>query len=1299
MTKSNLQTLHVTTKHSQNGNINSFEIITNKKNNIPPKEIVDELFDKLLSIRNFSKEARTTLLHQSIERKWELILREYESNSSFDISIKSQHFGGYNLHQNIGDYNLKERHSSKDNLPEWFISQIMANKFKLKDLKYLEKKLEHRVSMKESKYNWIKKFISLQGDAVVTTVLSKIGKKSIKSNEEFDMEYLLIKCIRHIIEFKKNENLDSNLTKSEKSIIQSLIRSIRSPRISTRILVTEVLINLLYSSFKEENFLHIFSDETNKFVTWFDVVKSSLSKSWSIRNDDSYLANYFTFTLILINSITQCAGSLRKRLLIRQDFMEAGIDYIFGKAKNFKDNRIRDEIEKYILKETEDQKLLKKKENKSLPKLPSDFSSDESLDSCLTEIEDCDVDTTELTKGMGIILKKLSSQEHKSGDIEKIVILLESMLNQVTSNEQLSNVSIQRLIDGLASEVTARKAISECQQLQKEIKLLKESNELLKQTAQVKDLEERQNLIKQQADKLESQKKQIHLLQRQIKRFEEDKNRKPRHKIINHSFEDLAETRNNSPKKITDELNSILGHATFADLKDSNSTSFHRGPPTPPGLSSKKFSRSDLTSPPKAPNFDKFYETNDSRESIPTSSSPVQPSVAPLPPPPPPPILPPFLNSIQSSSPRPPPIPDFLKDIEKKAAPPPPLPDFLRISPSTPAPPPPLPTFLKKIPDSNNSTPPAPPPPPPLPAQPQKITIKPETDSNNSFNSENNDTDTTLLSIRPKVKLKQIHWNKINNINDTFWEDIDNTTISDKLVQQGVFDDVEKIFAASTPSIKKSVEVKETANPNKISFLSRDLAQQFGINLHMFAGIPEEKLILKILRCNSDILENISVVEFFNNDALIEISEGLSKNLSPYSSDPRSKDKPSKDLNELERADRLFLELCYNLRHYWRARSKALLFAQTYQKDYQDLNMRLNLIDLGIDCLKNSENFRNVLSVIKLVGNFMNGASKQALGFKLDTLQRLKFMKDESNSMSFLHYLEKVIRQSFSEYSSFVDEISELNEIQNISTEQLELDCQEMEKNLKIINNAMENGKLSREKDLHPSDRIRETIKSSIDDANDKIQSLQKHLEETMSDLKSIMAFFGEDINDGGSTRDSFFSKVMIFVTEYKKAHVENIQKEEEQKVYEIRKKKIEDVLAKDLQDETKFVDSVEEASAVIDILLEKLRTASHKKERRTKLNKLDTIVTTTIDLDSPTTPNLDIEYESVNNLKRRLTNRKKNNKDMIKTDQINNISRAQVMLHQLRNGPNDGSNDNSNNGSNDDIENKENLGHNFKSV
>lgn len=74
---------------------------------------------------------------------------------------------------------------------------------------------------------------------------------------------------------------------------------------------------------------------------------------------------------------------------------------------------------------------------------------------------------------------------------------------------------------------------------------------------------------------------------------------------------------------------------------------------------------------------------------------------------------------------------------------------------------------------------------------------------------------------------------------------------------------------------------------------------------------------------------------------------------------------------------------------------RALLVVTSFQRDYNDLVCKLRAVDNACQSIRKSQHFKSILEVILAVGNYMNDSSKQASGFRLGTLQRLAFTKDE----------------------------------------------------------------------------------------------------------------------------------------------------------------------------------------------------------------------------------------------------------------------------------------------------------------
>ncbi|RCK66176.1 Formin BNR1 [Candida viswanathii] len=1371
---------------------------------IPPEEVVDQLFEKLLSIRVFPEEAIYSLRKQLKERKWELLLREHETNTHFDLTKLSKQasdrfFTNRHNYQEreyllmsrstdnldpqkklkplrvTSSQELEEEPSKtvtvtkiapddpdvskmsidsggsgsmgsesesllgtimskklkfRDGSPEWFVSRIMANRLSLKDCKKLERKLIENNTIKHTGATWIQGFVNAQGETALSVVLAKVNKKSIKSNEEFDKEYVIVKCLKHInVErIEQEEHL-----KDKVHVVKALVFLLVSPRLTTRILVTEVMVMLmlyrnkfLYKSAIES--LCNLQDRTGDhliFQPWLNAFEETIIKySWSQNKagELSNLKNYAAITLILINSMVDACDSLKKRISVRRDFGNARILSIFEKLRQIEDRRIDNEIEKYESYAEEDYheyvELKNKRNSKQLPSVPrrlqvSDFieqaaptpvvdlgsdtvfvddDEEQEKEELLEEdagdnfvlfisVEDSesfDEEKSFMTKlqeaeelesdgAMKNVLQKLMTlkQSSRSGqDVHKMLVLVDSMLQHVTNesrivgtdSESVLNITIQKLMDRLTTEDMARRAIAESKQLSRELELVQEEKRQLEERLRGDKFE----LIRQLKTENYNQNEQLINQKRQIAKLKEELKQRA-HPV----------RRPATPPGLYGNTHSKMHDNAGSDHPGDKSKLFPSTKQDPPPIDVPTAANNvDPPAPPPLPML--MIDRNQSIvRPIPFVDVPPVP-----PPPPPPPPIPQFMTKSApapapaAAAPPPPPPPTFMSKSSSAPAPPP-LPTFMEKSTSSPAAPP-LPPFM-----TGAAAPPPPPPPPPpsLPSAPLSPLVSTKTRAD------------VVPSIRPKNKLKQMHWDKLDDIEQTFWNDLEDTKLSNKLIEHGVLGEVEKVFVAKTSTIKKRKDIDGKAQiwlkPTKVTFLPRDLSQQFGINLHMFANLTEEQLVSKVLRCSSEILENISVLEFFNNEALFEFSDSIFRNLAPYSSDPRSKKNPMKDPEELERSDRIFLELCFNLRHYWRPRSRALLFTQTYRKDYVDLMKRLSIVDEANACLKKSESLQNVLGIIRTVGNFMNDDAKQAMGFKLDTLLRLKFMKDDQNSMTFLHYIEKIIRHSFPEYGTFVDDLDALTNLQNISIEQLETDCEEMAKSVRNISDSMEKGKLGNAKDLHPQDKILDTITTPMTSARSKNSLLQSHLKRTVSELNSLMLYFGENPKDS-TARNTFFYKFIAFITEFKKAHVENIQREEEQRTYEARKKILEDRIAKKKEKEdadAAVVDTAEESSAVIDSLLEKLKTSTpstsgraRSKNRRTKaLSFYSTSDEPIPELEAAviaaaaSAPATD-KYTSVNNLKRRMTTRRglADAEANSKNEQI--ILRAQAMLLQLRN-------------------------------
>jgi len=395
-------------------------------------------------------------------------------------------------------------------------------------------------------------------------------------------------------------------------------------------------------------------------------------------------------------------------------------------------------------------------------------------------------------------------------------------------------------------------------------------------------------------------------------------------------------------------------------------------------------------------------------------------------------------------------------------------------------------------------------------------------------------------NIRPKKKLKNLHWDKVDAPQVTVWA-AHTPTIADKeakyleLANKGVLDEVEKLFLAK--EIKIIGQSSRRKENEKKQIISSDLQKNYHIALSKMSQVPTDQVIRKIIHCDRDVLENVVIMDFLQRDDLCNISDNTSKLMAPYSKDWTGPDanKASSELDpsDLTREDQLYLHTAFELPHYWRARMRALTLTTTYEQEYDEISKKLQTVVAVSEDLRNSVKLMNVLGLILDLGNYMNDSNKQASGFKLSSLGRMAMLKDEKNETTFADLVERIVRNQYPQYEPFVDEIWGVVKLQKLNVEQLSVAAKKYIDNIKNVQMSLDSGNLSDPKKFHPQDRVIQVVARSMKEARRKAEQMQLYLEEMIRTYNDIMTFYGEDSRDENARRD-FFSKLANFVIEWK---------------------------------------------------------------------------------------------------------------------------------------------------------------------
>ncbi|KAI3383627.1 hypothetical protein SNEBB_000014 [Seison nebaliae] len=562
-------------------------------------------------------------------------------------------------------------------------------------------------------------------------------------------------------------------------------------------------------------------------------------------------------------------------------------------------------------------------------------------------------------------------------------------------------------------------------------------------------------------------------------------------------------------------------------------------------------------------------------------------------------------------------------------------------SSSPPTPPPPPPPPINELLDIQESGPPmAPPPPPPpgieeldgIPGIPPPPPMAPEIGELNGippppppFCPFGMSTQQSVEEVRikrrkiiPKLPMKSLYWSKLslkNTDTECIWdrieeEDLDNeeeflqlfsrnpiltnrhklnrknedSKMDQEDNEDGDLKSNEKSLTPSTtfPSnddnqtnifgsrkMKKSktmelVELLDTKRSRNIEILITSL--KIDINLVKMALLTFDVDILSL-----DVLEKID--ENKGNEEELQII----RNYVEQHSDCR-----------LNTSEQFLLDLdriiCFN------DRLSCLLFRHRHRDEMNILEMRLHNIHVLCDKLKNDINIKNVLQLILIYGNYMNGGNRmrgEAEAFNVNILTQLKDIKSRNNDMSFIQYIVKLFIKKYQHIS--IDETANENEIlretvfplpepgdldlvRHVEFNQLEKDLEQIqlkinlcEKRLKkIFSTSVLTDQLS------PSDNFnRRNMEDFLTDALDKANQKKNLLTNVMEEFDGLLKYYfmsSTSLTINEMTSQKFFEIWYQFCVDFKDCWRKELSERDKeyrrtllQKRRQLRKDKIEE--------------------------------------------------------------------------------------------------------------------------------------------
>lgn len=393
--------------------------------------------------------------------------------------------------------------------------------------------------------------------------------------------------------------------------------------------------------------------------------------------------------------------------------------------------------------------------------------------------------------------------------------------------------------------------------------------------------------------------------------------------------------------------------------------------------------------------------------------------------------------------------------------------------------------------------------------------------------------------MTPGTKMKQLQWDKVPQtaVAKTLWQadtpDKEKEWLN-KLKDEGILRQMEEDFHAKQTVInlmarQKKAELKSVLDPTTKKHV------EIIIKLHN--DLSPEQIAAKIRNFDPKFCQLAFLKEM---KPFLPSPEQIGK-LNVY------RNASEDELSELHSSDRLMVQLIKidRLGQRW----DCMLYKANFEEQVTLLEEGARKLYEASESLLGAENFKEVMRLILLIGNYMNNTGHKggAFGFKVSSINKLVDTKSVNNT-TLLHFLERTIHKEFPAMETFLDELAKPAEAYRVNLQELRKGLGELRTGLKTIRNELEqyfNTVEAKEADNAYGKRMWRFHA----EATERLAELGDDV--TLADTKfsDVLKHYGEDEKNMQSS--DFFGIYKTFVTSYKRCQNDNreIDKEKEAQI------------------------------------------------------------------------------------------------------------------------------------------------------
>ncbi|XP_030840281.1 formin-like protein 3 isoform X3 [Strongylocentrotus purpuratus] len=287
--------------------------------------------------------------------------------------------------------------------------------------------------------------------------------------------------------------------------------------------------------------------------------------------------------------------------------------------------------------------------------------------------------------------------------------------------------------------------------------------------------------------------------------------------------------------------------------------------------------------------------------------------------------------------------------------------------------------------------------------------------------------------LMSKHALPMLNWNTIKTPGNTIFKVLDDENVYDELD----FEDFENHFrlkeaSASTATMDKLRRIQEK-EALKVRVVGDNRAKNLIIAQRRI-GLAPKDIRGFVDRCDTTGVPGEYAEILLNFVPTKEELKKLANNADKY--------------EEMGEAEQFMFQMARVDRY--ESKLRLMTFMGIYGELVVTLKPEIQAIVKACDSIVTSGKLKKLLEIVLAFGNYMNSSKRgPAIGFKLESLQRLTFVKSTDRSHNFLHYLVEAVNRCYPDIKDWYNDL-QFDDLKSGSLEALTIDIQGLRKGLEL---------------------------------------------------------------------------------------------------------------------------------------------------------------------------------------------------------------------------------------------------------